>query len=183
MDDNERKILLYQMVEKNIYRCINGLTIIPLVNMREYCEKAGLGPNEKCRYYLYLPNSEEGCFNFTVGVGTDCTVPIEIEDVYYWDDKTCRLDEICGGETLYDSLCRDFRSGVDLCCGYISVDQFGGLYIKTVHNYNIVTRFRVSLTADSIGIQLLRTNGAGTFRIWSDGDYLIVAPTIALLYV
>ena len=83
MDDNERKILLYQMVEKNIYRCINGLTIIPLVDMREYYEKADLGPNEKCRYYLYLPNSEEGCFNFTVGVGTDCAAPIEIEDVYY----------------------------------------------------------------------------------------------------
>ena len=181
MDANERRDLFQQMIAANIRQYENGLTELPLAEVRNYCDIIGLNPDEEYFLHFSLPGGEKAYYNFRVGPGTDYMALLELMEVYYWDDEDNKLEVIDGGKTLYGALYRDFYSGNDLLCGYMSVDRFGRVYIETMHGDNIVAVFRISLTADNTGIQLFRTDTEGVFRIWSDGDTLFIAPTILML--
>ena len=181
MDANERRVLFQQMIAANIRQYTNGLTELPLDEVRHYCDVIGLGSDDDYRLDFCLFGGKKEYYNFVVGAGTDYMALVELMDVFYWDVEEHKLEAIDGGRILYGALYRDFYSGVDFICGHMSVDRFGNLYVEVMHSDDIVAIFRISLSADNIGIQLIRTDDEGIFRIWSDGDTLFIAPAMVFI--
>ncbi len=182
MDINEQRFLFEQIVADKIRQSEMGVTELPLAALREFHDAVGYSPEQSCLMSFFLPGSEEGLYNFMVGAGSDDAAALELLEVYYYDSGYDSYESISGNRVLYGALYRDFYSGEALLCGYMSVDQYGKLYVQVAHRDCISADFRISLSPNTMGYQFISSDWSYSYRIWSDGDILFIAPTTIFIF-
>lgn len=181
--DNKSKMELYQrMVDSKVKKYSNGIIELPIKALQEYHDAVGLGPNELCYFTLYLPNYEDGRYDYYLGNDCDEDALVLIMDACYYDVETRESESLSQNKVLESSIYRRFYDGSAIFCGELRIDQLGRVWLEAMTEDNIGAEFCVQFSPGSMGYQMCSEDFSICVRFWFDGEKFIYSPVTVYYY-